>query len=439
MRMEYVMKINKTILRTYLQAEAEEIAAMTQAVAIGTEARKLWHVDRGPDVKVLAVAHLDYVHAAQHAPQTLTIHPRGGEPREYMFHPAHDDRLGAYIIGSLLPLLGVQTDILWTFDEEIGQTTAALYTAPKKEYNWIFSFDRRGDDVVGYSYESDPRWSRYVQEVGFKKGYGSFSCIQALRHLGVLGFNFGTGYHNEHQVMCFADLAETAAQVLRFVAFWKLRKDERMEYKPANNFLSGGYQGESAWRNTSNYGNTPYTSYGGLEGGVQKGETQQQLFRGMEQQASAPKSSTPLPAPSAPSASAAKIITLEARAKEEDAALRETAERMLLDRDLPDNAGTSPFDPEPCVMCQNKMRRMYYSPESEIWLCGSCAVNFLDSRDYVYGSCEDCGLVTLVSMATVRYGYPLCDECRDAYSHGRSRGRGRSARNERSYNNYGRV
>lgn len=166
-------------------------------------------IDNGANI--LAVAHLD-------------IHPNiadnnfFGESEGRVYSPALDDRLGVYILLDLLPSLGVKVDVLLTDDEEIGRSTAQLFESTKA-YNWMFQFDRHGTDVVMYQYHSSGLCD-LLESVGFKVGNGSFSDICYLDHLGISGFNFGTGYYKEHTLTCYANLSEVEVQVKRFVAFF---------------------------------------------------------------------------------------------------------------------------------------------------------------------------------------------------------------------------
>lgn len=162
---------------------------------------------------VLAVAHLDTVSPADeraaHFADTaagLVVHSR-----------ALDDRLGAYIILEMLPRLGITYDWLLTTGEESGQSTAGHFT-PAKDYDWIIEFDRGGTDVVMYQYDdSDTR--KAVRAAGARVGDGIFSDICYLEHLGVKGFNWGTGYRDYHSRRSHAYLEDTFAMVGRYLRF----------------------------------------------------------------------------------------------------------------------------------------------------------------------------------------------------------------------------
>lgn len=158
--------------------------------------------------RVLGVAHLD----------TLLPSRQFVRDGDRLFCPALDDRLGVYLLSDLLPLLGVKFDLLLTDGEERGCSTARWFVPPRR-YNWMFSFDRAGTDVVLYQYDT-PATRRLLQRAGFRVGTGSYSDIADLWFLGCAGFNLGCGYHRQHQPDCYADLNETREMVERFVKFW---------------------------------------------------------------------------------------------------------------------------------------------------------------------------------------------------------------------------
>lgn len=193
--------------------------------------------------KVLAVAHLDTV---KH-----TRHFRYREKEKKIFCGQLDDRAGAWVILDRLPKMGINVDVLLTEGEETGQTTAAHFKTDKK-YNFIFSFDRRGDDVVGYSYE-DEVWREIVKSVGFRPSGGSFSDISRMTGLGCKGFNFGVGYMNEHRDNHFIDLGLLEGQLRRFQKFWENYNDVAIPHtvKTYNNNNYNNY-------NPYNYNNYHY-------------------------------------------------------------------------------------------------------------------------------------------------------------------------------------
>lgn len=174
------------------------------------------------DSPVLAVAHLDTVLELRHF-YVNTI-----SKDDYIFNAQLDDRLGAYIICDLLPSLGLKHDLLLTEGEEIGRSTA-YHFQPSKQYNWAFSFDRKGEDVVTYQYD-DKSWVKTIEQSGFKMGNGSFSDIAFLDDLGVKCMNIGTGYHGEHSDLCYARMSELKRQINRFIGFYNTNKDTRFPH-----------------------------------------------------------------------------------------------------------------------------------------------------------------------------------------------------------------
>ena len=170
------------------------------------------YLDRGANV--LAVAHLDTALECQSFNMT----------RDVVYSPALDDRLGAYAITSLFPRQGVVMDVLLTEGEETMESTAQFFE-PKKQYNWIVSFDRAGTDVVMYQYK-DKEMEKLLQTYDLgPAGLGSFSDICWLDHLGCKAFNIGIGYDGQHSLLCHANLKDTRAQLWKFGKMWQSLKD----------------------------------------------------------------------------------------------------------------------------------------------------------------------------------------------------------------------
>jgi hypothetical protein len=176
---------------------------------------------------VLGVAHLDYV--------------LYGTPKRYgdcIVCPQLDDRLGVWLLLEQLPRLGIDLDILLTTNEERCQSTA-YYFEPTRQYNWVVEFDRAGEDVVFYDYQ---HWAKNWVDYGFNPGYGSYSDISDLSHLGVMCANVGIGYHQQHTRKCYADIRETNRQVKKFGKFWQDNKETEFPYN-AQNDVWEGYDG----------------------------------------------------------------------------------------------------------------------------------------------------------------------------------------------------
>lgn len=160
---------------------------------------------------VLGVAHLDTV--------ISKFSWRFKEKRQRVFCPMLDDRAGVWTLLDVLPTLGLKYDVLLTEGEETGRSTAKFFEPPAgKKYNWVFSFDRRGEDVVTYQYEDEP-WKKTLREHGFSPSTGSNSDIRYLEDLLVKAMNIGTGYHGEHTQDCFLEIDELKRQIGRFQMF----------------------------------------------------------------------------------------------------------------------------------------------------------------------------------------------------------------------------
>ena len=173
--------------------------------------------DNGSDV--LAVAHLDTVAPANQ--RTCAFLDTAAGP--VVYSRALDDRLGAYIILDLLPTLGVTHDVLLTVGEETGESTAEYFDA-LKDYNWMIEFDRGGTDVVMYQYD-DETTASLVRDSGARVGDGIFSDICYLEHLGVKGFNWGTGYRDYHSSRAHAYLDDTFTMVNHYLNFHETNAD----------------------------------------------------------------------------------------------------------------------------------------------------------------------------------------------------------------------
>jgi hypothetical protein len=181
---------------------------------------------------ILAVAHLDSVSKCKHF-ETVKFELNGaGAWQRLIFSPTLDDRLGAYVILELLPSLGIVPDILLTDGEETANSSARYFTPPEgKQYHWIFSFDRRGSDVVMYDYQDEPT-KKLMEDHKFVVGSGSYSDICELENLKCKGFNFGVGYEDYHSKFSYAIEGALAYQVRLFVDFWNTMKDTPLPHEP---------------------------------------------------------------------------------------------------------------------------------------------------------------------------------------------------------------
>ena len=205
-----------------------------------TDRNLFW--DRG--AKILAVAHLDSVAKCTHAIEVQF-------PHKWIFYsPVLDDRLGAYML--LEELFDLPYDILLTTDEEKGNSSARDFVTDK-QYNWIFEFDRKGTDVVLYSYE-DASTRKLLTDSNFIVGNGSVSDISYMTKLGCKAFNFGVCYYDYHSIDGYANLDELTKQTKKFREFFALHSETFLEHTPK----------ADPWSNRFNYydNDDEYSPYG---------------------------------------------------------------------------------------------------------------------------------------------------------------------------------
>ena len=213
---EVYAAFDMTMLQTRCQQHKKDLFLALKGKLVGSKNNR--YAFRNNDCRILAVSHLDTVQ------QGVTFGTIAYPNETLVFNPRLDDRLGAYTILDLLPRIGVATDILFSDNEECGQTTAAHFKSDKK-YNWIVSFDRRGEDVVTYQYT----WDNVLREY-FTVGHGSFSCIGRMDHLGCQAMNVGVGYQDEHSQRAFFILEEYIRNVARFLLFYRRYYNVRFPY-----------------------------------------------------------------------------------------------------------------------------------------------------------------------------------------------------------------
>ncbi len=211
----------------------------------GQVVRTQWgnYVYQDNDAKVLAVAHLDTAIRTEFFAVDVV--------NQMVVCSALDDRLGAWVLLDVLPALGLKFDLLLTEGEETGMSTAMHFQTERK-YNWLFSFDRRGDDVVLYQYDDSKLRGRLTSE-GFRIGAGTFSDIAELDSLGCKAFNVGVGYYDEHTKHCRAHLPTTYSQVSKFANFYSKHYNKRMkhDYTPITNRY-GEWDDDVAWSGSAN-------------------------------------------------------------------------------------------------------------------------------------------------------------------------------------------
>lgn len=222
----------KQIVGTYKKGEKAVISE-----ELVHEESPYWFKDNGADI--LLVCHLDSVQ--KYGGSSLVTDVSSGDLIRFEASTL-DDRLGAYTILHLLPALGIKADILLCTNEEQGRSTAEFFETEKK-YNWIAEFDRAGDDVVTYDYESES-FESLLEESGFVIGMGSFSDISSLSHVGCKAFNIGVGYVNYHSKNAHVVLEQYFGNVARFLDFYTRNKDTYLPHGKKNGETSiyGNYK-----------------------------------------------------------------------------------------------------------------------------------------------------------------------------------------------------
>ena len=211
--------IDKDRLDSVCQMKPKLIGAGMQVLR--KKNRVAYFQDNGS--KLLAVAHLDTVN-----PSGIKWSGQVKLDKTLFFSPYLDDRLGVYTILHVLPALGINVDILFTMDEESGSSTADLFDVDF-QYNWIVEFDRKGEDVVCYSFK-DIELTKKLESVGFEEGWGTMSDISKMQDRGCKAFNVGIGYENEHGARPWFVIETYERQIERFVEFHKNFKEEHMPH-----------------------------------------------------------------------------------------------------------------------------------------------------------------------------------------------------------------
>ena len=164
-----------------------------------------------------------------------------------------DDRLGIAVLLAIIQSSGKDCihlsdcAILITDNEEIGQSTSALFAGDCKQNperfgkpNWLMNFDRRGTDSVCYGYENDT-FSSLLRHCGHTIGTGTCSDISRMESLGVSGVNVGIGYHGEHSLKCRAYLRDTLQSILAAECFCSQFHHVRLGFTPPIRHIYANY------------------------------------------------------------------------------------------------------------------------------------------------------------------------------------------------------
>jgi len=211
------MEFDTKALEYYCFAKPKTVARGAGCKKIVKDGKVCFFKDN--NASVLAVAHLDTVNPRSMRHSAVA---KLGDETLY-FNPFLDDRLGVYTILDVLPKFAVEVDVLLTLGEETGQSTQSAFET-KKQYNWIVSFDRAGEDVVTYCYK-DTKFENLLEKYQFTTGFGSYSDIKDMERLKCKGFNIGVGYENGHTSRAACIIQEYARNLRRFLCFHKDQKD----------------------------------------------------------------------------------------------------------------------------------------------------------------------------------------------------------------------
>jgi hypothetical protein len=242
-----MMKSNINVARLYEVVSAPIDSFRDFGHDLTSARGQLVYIDRG--ASILGVAHLDSVGGSHHFDELLW------QGQHVVFTEGLDDRLGAYILLDVLPKMGIECDVLLTDNEESCRSTAE-YFKPEKEYNWMFQFDRAGTDTVMYEYEDD--WLiKELEEVGMIWGFGSYSDICEMEHLGIKGINVGTGYYDNHTPWSHAVITETDMMIRLFQKFYDKWKDVKLKHEKSSRRSYSGYGYTRGWNSACSWDGGP--------------------------------------------------------------------------------------------------------------------------------------------------------------------------------------
>jgi len=218
-------------LRKICHTKPAILAKQFGLTEVQTPKGKYWFKDNNADI--LGVSHLDSVLPFLHFDVTRL------RMDTLIYCSTLDNRLGTYILLDWLEKAGAKYDILLTEGEEQGESTAKYFKPPKhKDYNWTFSFDRKGTDVAVYQYYS-PSFAQAILAQGAENVvHGTYSDIADLEHLGCRGLNFGIGFHGEHTNYAYAHKSEIIGGLRRFQSFYREYKSIAFPFE-SEKYLTG--------------------------------------------------------------------------------------------------------------------------------------------------------------------------------------------------------
>lgn len=221
---------------------------------------------------VLLCAHMDTVH--KQLPRTL-VYANGtlSSPQGI----GADDRCGIYMIFKILKKYNCS--VVFLEDEEIGCVgakkfaTSSICKGIKEEGNlkYIIEFDRKGNNHA-VTYDCDNKeFDEFITKEFFKKQYGTCSDISHIApELGVAAVNLSCGYHSEHHLEEWVNLAEMETIIVEAMKILERTKElekpfEYIKSKYSSRYGYGGYYGRGyydGWYDDDDYYMGYYGSYG---------------------------------------------------------------------------------------------------------------------------------------------------------------------------------
>lgn len=187
----------------------EQIVAMSQYGLLRTMATYLKRHYKN------CVVTKEYIYAKGSIPVALVAHlDTVFEPAKEVYYDTRknvmwsptglgaDDRAGIFAIIKIIEA-GYRPYVIFTTDEEKGgfgaDSFANDYLDPPVDLKYIIELDRRGEkDCVFYECDNE-KFTKYVEQFGFEKAWGSFSDISFIcPSWRVAGVNLSIGYKDEH-------------------------------------------------------------------------------------------------------------------------------------------------------------------------------------------------------------------------------------------------
>ena len=242
-----MIKHNLKTFKFLCQRTPEYIAQVYKMTEYKAGKQRYWYKNNGSNI--LGIAHTDCVSKENHFKPVII-------PSEtIVYSPSLDDRAGVYVMLYIMPLLGINIDVLLTEGEEMGNSTGQDFVDDfkgKVDYNWMFQFDRGYDEPALYDYIDNPNWKRVIKEIWGRPDSGLFSDITFMEELGICGINVPTGYKDYHSVRAHIVMSELDANLEKFMKFHYNYKNVKFHHKIP----------KYAWSKRSNYGYYGY-SHGG--------------------------------------------------------------------------------------------------------------------------------------------------------------------------------